>query len=82
MAKALRAVDQLTGLITASALVRPDKIATLTADSVLKRFKEKRFAAGANRELIASCTEIGYDLESFVKLGLEAMKSIREQLGL
>lgn len=82
MAKALRAVDQLTGLIIASALVRPDKLATLTADSVLKRFKEKRFAAGANREQIASCTEIGYDLESFVRLGLDAMKSIREELGL
>jgi putative nucleotidyltransferase with HDIG domain len=82
LAKALRAVDQLTGLITASALVRPDKLATMTPDSVLKRFKEKRFAAGANREQIASCTEIGFDLPSFVKVGVEAMKSIREELDL
>jgi len=82
MSKALLAVDQLTGLITASALVRPDRLANLTAESVLKRFKEKRFAAGANREYIASCQEIGYDLPSFVSLGLEAMKSIREELEL
>ena len=82
MDKALRAVDQLTGLITASALVRPDKLATLTADSVLKRFKEKRFAAGANREQIASCTELGFNLETFVALGVEAMRAIRKELGL
>ncbi len=82
MAKALCSVDQVTGLITAAALIRPDRLATLTADSVLKRFKEKRFAAGANREQIASCETIGYLLADFVGLALEAMREVREHLGL
>lgn len=81
--KALFCVDPLTGLITAGALVRPDKsLAGLTADSLLKRFKEKRFAAGASREAIASCQQIGPGLEEFVGLGLEAMKGIAGDLGL
>lgn len=81
--KALFCVDPLTGLITAGALVRPDKsLAGLTTESLLKRFKEKRFAAGANREAIASCQQIGLGLEEFVSLGLEAMKGIAADLGL
>ncbi|RLC70872.1 MAG: phosphohydrolase [Chloroflexi bacterium] len=81
--KALFCTDHLTGLITAAALVRPDKkLAGLTVDSLRKRFKEKRFAAGANREQIASCQEIGLGLEEFLALGLEAMQSIAPELGL
>lgn len=82
LAKALCSVDQLTGLITAAALIRPDRLATLTADSVLKRFKEKRFAAGANREQIASCEAFGYSLADFIGLAVEAMRKVREDLGL
>jgi predicted hydrolase (HD superfamily) len=48
----------------------------------MKRFKEKRFAAGANREAIASCQQIGLELDEFVSLGLEAMKGITADLGL
>ncbi|MCX5998250.1 MAG: phosphohydrolase, partial [Chloroflexi bacterium] len=56
MSKALFCADPLTGLITAAALVRPDKkLDRITAESVMKRFKEKRFAAGAKRENIATC---------------------------
>jgi predicted hydrolase (HD superfamily) len=67
----------------AVALVRPDKLAGLTAASVLKRFKEKRFAAGANREHIALCQEwLGLSLEEFVSLGVEAMQAIAPDLGL
>jgi putative nucleotidyltransferase with HDIG domain len=81
--KALFCVDPLTGLITAGALVRPDKsLAGLTSESLMKRFKEKRFAAGANREAIASCQQIGLELDEFVSLGLEAMKGITADLGL
>ena len=81
--KALFCADPLTGLIVAVALVRPDKIAGLTAASVLKRFKEKRFAAGANREHIARCQEwLGLDLEEFVSLGVGAMQGIASDLGL
>ncbi len=54
----------------------------LTAESVLKRFKEKRFAAGVIREQILQCEGIGYSLASFVQLALEAMRAVRGELGL
>jgi predicted hydrolase (HD superfamily) len=83
MDKALFCADPLTGLITAGALVRPDKkLAGLEAKSIRKRFREKGFAAGANREQIARCSEIGLELDSFIELGLEAMTSAADSLGL
>ena len=81
--KALFCADPLTGLIIAATLVRPDKtMAGLEAKSVRKRFKEKSFAAGANREQIALCSELGLELDEFIELGLEAMKGIAPGLGL
>jgi len=81
--KALFCVDPLTGLIVAAALVRPDKkLAGLEAKSVIKKFKEKGFAAGANREQISQCSELGLELDEFIKLGLVAMKGIAADLGL
>ena len=81
--KALFCADPLTGLITAAALVRPDKkLAGVELKSVRKRFKEKSFAAGASREQIATCSELGLDLEEFIELGLKAMKGIAEDLEL
>ncbi|MFC2011185.1 HDIG domain-containing metalloprotein [Chloroflexota bacterium] len=81
--KALFCTDPLTGLITAAALVRPDKkLAGVEAESVKKRFKEKSFAAGANREHIASCSELGLELDEFIELGLKAMQGIAKELGL
>jgi len=81
--KALFCADPLTGLITAAVLVRPDKkLAGLEAKSVLKRFKEKSFAAGANREQISRCSEIGFELGEFIELGLVAMQGIADDLGL
>ena len=81
--KALFCVDSLTGLITAAALVRPDKkLAGLEAKSIMKKFKEKGFATGANRENISLCSELGFELEDFTQLGLEAMKGIAADLGL
>jgi putative nucleotidyltransferase with HDIG domain len=80
--KALFCADPLSGLITAAALVRPDKLRGLTTQSVMKRFREKRFAAGVNRDQVAECQEIGLDLEEFVSLGIEAMKGIASELGL
>jgi len=56
--KALFCADPLSGLITAAALVHPNKLAGLTAKSVLKRFNEKKFAAGVSREQIAECQEL------------------------
>jgi len=81
--KALFCADPLTGLIIAAALVRPDKkLAGLEAGSVIERFKEKSFAAGANREQIALCGEIGLELDEFIELGLVAMQRIAADLGL
>jgi putative nucleotidyltransferase with HDIG domain len=81
--KALYCADPLTGLITAAALVRQDKkLAGVEATSVKKRFKEKSFAAGASREQISQCSEIGLELDQFLELGLEAMKGIATSLGL
>ena len=83
MEKALFCADPLTGLITAAALVRPDKdLAGLEARSVMKRFKEKGFAAGASREQIARCCEVDLELDEFINIGLQAMKGIAPQLDL
>jgi len=81
--KALFCADPLTGLLTAAALVRPDKkLAGLEAKSVMKKFKEKSFAAAVNRQQIDQCGEIGLELDEFVELGLQAMKEIAADLGL
>jgi len=80
--KALFCTDPLSGLITAAALVRPDKLKGLTTKSVMKRFREKRFAAGIDREQVALCQEIGLELEEFITLGIEAMKTIAPELEL
>ncbi len=81
--KALFCADPLTGLVIAVALVRPDKkLAGIEAKSLRKKFKEKSFAAGANREQISQCGEIGLELDDFLQLGLEAMQGIAADLGL
>jgi putative nucleotidyltransferase with HDIG domain len=83
MDRAIYAADPVTGLIVASALMHPSKkLAETDAEFVGKRFKEKRFAAGANREAIASCSELGLDLHEFLEISLDAMRSISEELGL
>jgi putative nucleotidyltransferase with HDIG domain len=82
--KALFITDPLTGLIVAATLVLPSKkIVDLEVESVLKRFKEKAFARGANREIILKCEEyLNLSLENFVKIGLKAMQNIAVELGL
>ncbi|KKU91958.1 MAG: Metal dependent phosphohydrolase [Microgenomates group bacterium GW2011_GWA1_48_10] len=76
--------DELTGLIVACALVRPDKkLASVAVDFVLSKMKEPAFAKGALRNRIYLCSEkLGIKLEDFVKINLEAMQSIADQLGL
>jgi uncharacterized protein len=81
--KALYCADALSGLVTAAALIRPEKkLAPVTVDFIMRRFGEKSFARGANREQIKSCSEIGLGLEEFVGIGLEAMQAQAEALGL
>jgi putative nucleotidyltransferase with HDIG domain len=77
MDKAICCADPVTGLIVASALMHPTKtIAGIDPDFVGKRFKEKRFAAGASREAIARCNELGLELHEFLKISIDAMSAI------
>ena len=80
----LTTCDSLTGLITATALILPNKkIADVTPEAVLKKFKSKSFAARTNRELIQKCEEkLGIPLIDFVGISLKAMQGISGDLGL
>jgi len=81
--KALWAVDPLTGLIVAAALISPDKkLAAIDSQFILNRMKEKSFARGASREQIAACSELGLELDEFIGLGLRGMQQISDDLGL
>ncbi len=84
MAKALFAVDELTGMITAATLVRPSKkIDDLTVKSVKKKLKDKAFAASVNRDDIQKgVDELGVDLSEHIQFVIDAMKSQAEALGL
>jgi len=80
---ALYAVDALTGLIVAACLVHPKRDLTyLTGDFILRRFKEKRFAQGADREQIKTCSRLGLSLDQFIDLALGEMQKIHSKLGL
>jgi putative nucleotidyltransferase with HDIG domain len=82
--KALFAVDELTGLISAVALVRPSKsILDVTVKSVRNKWKDKSFAAGVNRQDIErGATELGVEVNEHIALVLEAMRAEAEPLGL
>jgi putative nucleotidyltransferase with HDIG domain len=83
MEKAIICADDITGMITACALVRPSKkVADVKVKSVKKKLKDKSFARGANRERIKSCENIDVPLDDFIALSLEAMTSIADQIGL
>ena len=83
MEKALFACDEITGLITAVALVRPTRsLDDLKVKSVKKKWKDQRFAAGANREEIAQAAEeFGVELWEHVGNVIEAMRAIGPDLG-
>ena len=80
---ALAAGETITGLITATTLVYPDKkLASVKAKSVTKRMKQKAFAASVKRENIMECEKIGIPLDDFAELSVNAMREISDQLGL
>ncbi len=80
---ALAAGETITGLITATAMVYPDKkLAGVKAKSVVKRMKEKAFAASVNRDTIMECEVIGIPLGEFAEICLGAMQAISDDLGL
>lgn len=84
LSKALYACDEVTGMITATALVRPNKsIYGLEVSSVRKKMKTKGFAAGVNREdLVKGAAELGVDLDEHIAFVIQAMSSIADKLGL
>lgn len=76
--------DELTGLIVAVTLVRPEKkLSLVTAENILSKWNQKSFAGGVKREQIEMCEEkLGIKLPEFIKISLSAMQGISEELGL
>ncbi|MEM3623313.1 MAG: HDIG domain-containing protein [Candidatus Bathyarchaeia archaeon] len=83
MEKALIASDAISGLLVACALVMPSKkLADVKVETVAKKFKDKDFARGAERERILVCEEIGIPREVFFEIALNGLKSIANEIGL
>ncbi|HHV79420.1 MAG TPA: hydrolase [Firmicutes bacterium] len=84
MEKVLYAIDELTGLVTATALVRPSKsLFDTTVQSVKKKWKQKAFAAGANREVIERGAKmLGMDLDKLIEETIRGMQKVAAEIGL
>lgn len=83
IAHALRAADHVSGLIVATALVMPNKrLAEVRPKSLRRKFRQKDFARGIDRERIRECELLGIGLDEFLQLALDAMKAKAEELGL
>ena len=80
---ALSACENISGFLVACALVQPDKkIKSVGVDSVMKKFKKKDFAKAVNRDLIYDIEKVGISLEDFVKIALQSLYKIDEEIGL
>jgi putative nucleotidyltransferase with HDIG domain len=83
MARTLFAVDELTGFLTACALVRPESINGMKVKSVKKKFKDSSFARGVNRDDVnKGVAELDVEFAEHVQLVIEAMTEIQDELGL
>ena len=83
LAIALKAADQVSGLIIATALVMPHKkLEEVKLSSLKKKFKQKDFARSVKRDKIKLCEQLGLSLEEFLELSLESLKEIHDKLGL
>ncbi len=84
MEKVLYTIDELTGLINAACLMRPSKsVLDLEVKSVKKKFKDKRFAAGVDRDVIRKgCEMLGMELDEVIRETIEGMKEKAEEIGL
>ena len=84
MEKILFTIDELTGLITAAALMRPSKsVLDLEVKSIKKKWKDKRFAAGVDREVISKGTELlDMDLNFIIDETIKGMRKVAEEIGL
>ena len=83
MEKSLYTVDELTGIIQACARMRPHGITDLEVKSVMKKFKDKKFAAGCDREVILrGCEMLGMDIKDVAGICIEGMKPYAAEIGL
>ncbi len=83
MEKTLIAADAISGLLVACALVMPSKkLVDVKVETVMKKFKDKDFARGAERERILVCEEIGIPREKFFEIALNGLKNIATEIGL
>ena len=82
MEKVLYTIDELTGLVNATAIMRPSKsVLDLETKSVKKKFKSKGFAAGCSREVIERGAEqLGWELDKLLTMTLEAMKAKEDEI--
>lgn len=81
--KSLIAADAVSGLIIAAALVMPSKkLADVTPKTLMTKFKDKSFAAGCNRKRIELCEDMELELQSFLELSLNALKTVADKLGI
>lgn len=79
---ALAASETVTGLVHAYALMRGKKISDMDASGLKKKFKDKRFAANCSRDIIKECELIGLSLDEFLGISIEAIKKIKDEIGL
>ena len=81
--KSLFTVDELTGIVQAAARMRPNGIVDMEIKSFMKKWKDKRFAAGCNRELILKgCEMLGMDIRDVAQIVIDGMKAHAEELQL
>ena len=79
---ALACAETVTGLIHAYALMRGGRVSDMEVKGLIKKFKDKTFARGVDREIILECEKLGLTLEEFFKIAIEGIKNIKEQVGL
>ena len=83
MEKSLFTVDELTGIVMTTALMRPTGISDMEVKSVRKKYKDKKFAAGCSREVInQGCEMLGLPLDTVIELTIEGMRGHMDELGL
>ncbi|AEA47654.1 HDIG domain-containing metalloprotein [Archaeoglobus veneficus] len=79
---ALQAADSVSGLIIACALVKGGKITDVTPKTVKKKFKEKSFAAGCDRDRIRQAERLGFELPKFYEIAIRGLVKVKDELGL
>jgi hypothetical protein len=79
---ALQSADSVSGLIIAAALVKNGKLSEVTPKTVKKKFKDKSFAAGCDRNRIREIEKLNIELTKLYELGIRGLLDVREELGL